>query len=91
VNALRLGIVAGFIACITYPLTAFVPLPMRMTAAVAACFGPALAVACFGLKGFDPGPAIALWYLAVTIQMSRSMRWAKDRVSPTVAEIRLPD
>ena len=196
-NALRSGIVAGFIACIAYPLTAFVPLPMRMTAAVAACFGPALAVACFGLKTlldvekptsssalgmllnalggalfaatalvqiaafqlvkdrklllplngiwlgldkafdvyiglgtiffavamwrhprfgrvfavtglaigagfiflnfyafpsnpanvgfFDPGPVIGLWYLAVTIQMSRSMRWAKDRASSTVA------
>jgi len=49
-NALRFGIVAGLIACISYPLTAFVPLPMRATAAVAACFGPALAVECFGLK-----------------------------------------
>jgi hypothetical protein len=199
-NALRFGIVAGFIACIAYPLTGFVPLPLRTTAAVAACFGPALAVACFGLKGlldlekptpssalgmllnalagalfaamtlvqialfrlvtdrkvllplngiwlgldkafdvyiglgtiffavamwrhprfgrvfavtglvigagfiflnfytfpsppsnagfFDPGPGIGLWYLAVTIQMTRSMRWAKDRLSPTVARNR---
>lgn len=202
-NALRFGIVAGFIACITYPLAGFVPLPLRMTAAVAACFGPALAVACFGLKGlldvekptassalglllnalggvlfaamtlvqiaicslvtdrkvllqlngiwlgldkafdvyiglgtiffavamwrhprfgrvfavtglaigagfiflnfyafpsnpanvgfFDPGPAIGLWYLAVTIQMSRSMRWAQDRMSPAVAGNRSAD
>jgi hypothetical protein len=198
-NALRFAVVAGFIACLAYPLTAFVPLPMRMTAAVAACFGPALAVACFGLKGlldlekptpssalgmllnalggalfvamvlvqialghlvtdrkvllplngiwlgldkafdvyiglgtiffalamwrhprfgrvfavtglvigagfiflnfyafpsnpanvgfFDPGPVIGLWYLAVTIQMSRSMRWAKDRLSPTTSAV----
>jgi hypothetical protein len=197
VNTLRFGIVAGLIACTTYPMTVFVPLPLRLTAAVAACFGPALAVACFGLKGlldmekptpssalgmllnalagalfaamalvqlaigdlvtdrkvllplngiwlgldkafdvyiglgtiffaiamgrhprfgwvfavtglaigagfillnfypfpsspsnagfFDPGPLIGLWYLAVTIQMSRSMRWAKDRVAPNVA------
>lgn len=197
-NAVRIGIVAGFVACLTYPLAAFVPLPMLATAAVAACFGPALAVACFGLKAlldvekptassalglllnalggalfaamalvqiaighlvkdrslflslngiwlgldkafdvyiglgtiffavamwrhprfgrifaitglaigagliflnfytfpsppadaglFDPGPAIGLWYLAVTIQMSRSVSWAKRGGSRTVAE-----
>lgn len=50
-KAVRLGILAGFISCLTYPLAAFVPLPLRATAAVAACFGPALAVASFGLKG----------------------------------------
>jgi len=50
VSAVRLGIVAGFIACTAYPLVVFVPLPMRATAAIAACFGPALAVACFGMK-----------------------------------------
>ena len=197
-NAVRIGIVAGFVACLTYPLAAFVPLPMLATAAVAACFGPALAVACFGLKAlldvekpaassalglllnalggalfaamalvqiaighlvkdrsfflslnviwlgldkafdvyiglgtiffavamwrhprfgrvfavtglvigagliflnfytfpsspadaglFDPGPAIGLWYLAVTIQMSRSVSWAKRGGSRAVAE-----
>jgi len=36
---------------------------------------------------FDPGPVIGLWYLAVTIQMSRSMRWAKDRLSPTTSAV----
>jgi hypothetical protein len=51
VRGLRLGIFAGFVACLSYPLAAFVPLPMRATAAIAACFGPALALACFGLKG----------------------------------------
>jgi hypothetical protein len=198
VNAVRIGIVAGFVACLTYPLATFVPLPMLATAAVAACFGPALAVACFGLKAlldvekptassalglllnalggalfaamalvqiaighlvkdrsfflslngiwlgldkafdvyiglgtiffavamwrhprfgrvfavtglvigagliflnfytfpsspadaglFDPGPAIGLWYLAVTIQMSRSVSWAKRGGSRAVAE-----
>jgi hypothetical protein len=50
VTAVRLGIVAGFVACAAYPLAVFVPLPMRGTAAIAACFGPALAVACFGMK-----------------------------------------
>lgn len=191
VRAARLGIAGGFIACLAYPLASFVPLPVRATAAIAACFGPALVVACFGLKalldaekrtsasalgfalnalagalfsamamvqvaigslvkdrtifvamngiwlgldkafdiyiglgtiffafamlrhprfgrvfailglaigaglivlnfytfptppanaGFiDPGPAIGLWYLAVTIQMSRSLAWARDR------------
>lgn len=49
-TAVRLGIVAGFVACAAYPLMVFVPLPMRVTAAIAACFGPALAVACFGMK-----------------------------------------
>jgi hypothetical protein len=50
VNAVRLGAIAGLIACVAYPVAAFVPLPMRATAAIGACFGPALAVACFGLK-----------------------------------------
>jgi hypothetical protein len=50
VSAVRLGIAGGFIACVAYPLASFVPLPMRATAAIAACFGPALVVACFGLK-----------------------------------------
>jgi hypothetical protein len=50
VGGVRLGIIAGFIACLCYPLAAFVPLPMRATAAIAACFGPALAIACYGLK-----------------------------------------
>ncbi|MGO9338849.1 MAG: hypothetical protein ACLPY1_15230 [Terracidiphilus sp.] len=193
VSAVRIGIAGGFIACLAYPLASFVPLPMRATAVIAACFGPALVVACFGLKalldaenqtpisalgfllnalagalfsamalvqiavgalvkdrtiflamngiwlgldkafdiyiglgtiffavamlrhprfgrifaifglaigagllvlnfytfpappanaGFiDPGPAIGLWYLAVTIQMSRSLAWAKDRAA----------
>ena len=193
VNTLRLGIVAGFIACAAYPAVVFVPLPLRATAAIAACFGPALAVACFGLKALldaeeptasstlgllmnglagalfaamalvqiavgdlvkdvqvfhslngiwlgldkafdaylglgtilfavamwgharfgrafamtglligaglillnfwtfpsppanagliDPGPVIGLWYLAVTIQMGRSVRWAKGQAS----------
>jgi hypothetical protein len=191
-SAVRLGIAGGFVACVAYPVAAFVPLPMLATAAIAACFGPALAVACFGLRALldaeeptsssslglllnglggalfsamalvqiavgalvkdrtlfltlngiwlgldkafdiyiglgtiffaiamsrhprfgrvftisglaiaaglivlnfytfpaspasagliDPGPAIGLWYLAVTIQMSRSLAWTKGRV-----------
>jgi len=198
VNAVRLGIVAGFVACAAYPLMVFVPLPVRASAAIAACFGPALAVACFGVKAlldaegptvssalgllmnaltgalfeamalvqiavgelvkdravfhtmvgiwlgldkafdayiglgtvffavamwkhprfgrwfaitgvmigaglmvlnfipfpsppanaglFDPGPVIGVWYLAVTIQMVRSLGWVRGRVSPPVVQ-----
>lgn len=50
-TALRLGIVAGFLTCLAYPLVAFVHLPVLATSSLAACFGPALAVACFGLRG----------------------------------------
>lgn len=49
-NAVRLGIFAGFFACLAYPLVVFVPLPKLATTTLAACFGPALAVACFGLR-----------------------------------------
>jgi len=197
-DAVHLGIVAGFFACLAYPLMAFLPLPMLARTTLAACFGPALAVASFGLKGLldverpmvssalgsllnalggvlfsamalvqlavgslassekvsaplsgiwlgmdlawdayiglgticfavtmlqhprfgrvfafsglaigvgllglnfytfptpparagliDPGPAVGLWYLVVTIQMWRSLPWAKRRASATVAE-----
>jgi len=49
-NAIRLGIVAGFFACLAYPLVAFAPLPKLAMIALASCFGPALAVASFGLR-----------------------------------------
>lgn len=49
-KAVRLGIVAGFFACLAYPLVVFVPLPKLATTTLAACFGPALGVACFGLR-----------------------------------------
>jgi len=49
-NAIRLGIVAGFFACFAYPLMVFVHLPKLATTTLAAGFGPALAVACFGLR-----------------------------------------
>jgi hypothetical protein len=49
-NAVHLGIGAGFFTCLSYPLIVFLPLPMLAKAILAACFGPALAVACFGLK-----------------------------------------
>lgn len=49
-KAVQLGIVAGFFACLAYPLVAFVPLPKLATTTLAACFGPALGVASFGLR-----------------------------------------
>jgi hypothetical protein len=45
-----LGISSGLIACITYPLSIFVPMPLpRLTVIVGGSFGPALAVACIAL------------------------------------------
>jgi hypothetical protein len=35
---------------------------------------------------FDPGPVIGLWYLAVTIEMVRSVAWARRRVSQPAVE-----
>ncbi len=49
-RAIRIGIVAGFFACLAYPLAAFAPLPKLATTALAACFGPALGVASYGLR-----------------------------------------
>ena len=49
-RALRLGIAAGLFACLAYLLVAFVPLPRIATTALAACFGPALGVASYGLR-----------------------------------------
>jgi len=49
-KAVQVGIVAGFFTCLAYPFLVFVPLPKLVTTTLAACFGPALAVACFGLR-----------------------------------------
>ncbi len=46
---IRAGMVAGVWACLAYPAAIFVPLPLWMSAALAASFGPALALACVGL------------------------------------------
>jgi hypothetical protein len=44
------GIITGLIACVTYPLSIFVPFPSpRITLVVAGSFGPALAIACIAL------------------------------------------
>lgn len=49
-KAIKLGIVAGFFACLAYPLAAFGHLPKLPTTTLVACFGPALAIACYGLR-----------------------------------------
>ena len=49
VRTLQLGIGAGFVVCFAYPLMAFAPLPKLALITLAACFGPALAVASYGL------------------------------------------
>jgi hypothetical protein len=49
-NAIEIGIASGFFACLAYPLAAFAHLPKLPTTALVACFGPALGVACFGLR-----------------------------------------
>jgi hypothetical protein len=49
-KAIQAGIVAGFFACVAYPLAVFAPLPKLATITLAACFGPALAIASYGLR-----------------------------------------
>jgi hypothetical protein len=49
-KAIQVGIVAGFFACFAYPLAAFGHLPKLATTALVACFGPALGIACYGLR-----------------------------------------
>jgi len=49
-KAIKLGIVTGFFACLAYPLAAFGHLPKLPTTTLVACFGPALAIACYGLR-----------------------------------------
>jgi len=49
-RAIRLGIAAGFFACLAYPLAVFAHPPKLAATVLVACFGPALAVACYGLR-----------------------------------------
>lgn len=49
-KAIKLGIVAGFFACLAYPLAAFGHLPKLATITLVACFGPALVIASYGLQ-----------------------------------------
>jgi len=50
VRSVKLGIVAGFVACFAYPLAVFAHPPKLVTVALIACFGPALAIGCYGLR-----------------------------------------
>jgi len=63
-RTVRIGIVAGFVACLAYPLAAFAPLPRLATTTLVACFGPALCVASYGLRSLldfaTPRPSSAL-------------------------------
>jgi len=46
---IRSGVVAGLWACMAYPILILVHLPLALSAAVGASFGPALGIACVGL------------------------------------------
>lgn len=48
----KVAIVSGFLACAVYPLLIAVSMPMVVTVALAAAFGPLLSVACLGLYHF---------------------------------------
>ena len=45
----RIGIVAGFVACFSYPIMVFLSLPRMPQVLLGASFGPALAVASIAL------------------------------------------
>jgi len=52
VRWIRIGIVAGFIASVSYPVMSFLDMPRMVTIAVGAAFGPSLAIASVGLYYF---------------------------------------
>jgi hypothetical protein len=49
-QAVKIGIIFGFVACLAYPLAVFGHLPKLATVTLVACFGPALGLACYGLR-----------------------------------------
>jgi hypothetical protein len=49
VQWIRIGAMGGLWACVAYPALVFVPLPLAVSAALAASFGPALGLGCVGL------------------------------------------
>lgn len=51
-NWVRVGIGAGLVACVTYPLLVLVPMPRFLTAIVLSAFGPSLGFASVGLYYF---------------------------------------
>lgn len=52
IRPVRVGIVAGLVACSTYAALVSLPLATRPAAALAAAFGPSIAIASFGLHRF---------------------------------------
>ena len=48
----EVGVVTGILTFTVYPLLIVVPMPMAITVALAAAFGPLLSVACLGLYHF---------------------------------------
>ena len=46
---IRTAVAAGLVACISYPVAVFIPLPIAVSATLVAVFGPALALASVGL------------------------------------------
>jgi len=49
-KAVQVGIVAGFFACLAYPLAVFGHPPKLVATTLVACFGPALTIASYGLR-----------------------------------------
>jgi hypothetical protein len=49
-QAVKVGIIFGFVACLAYPLAVLAHLPKSATLTLVACFGPALSFASFGLR-----------------------------------------
>ncbi len=49
-QAVKVGTIFGFVACFAYPLAVFAHLPKPVTVTLVACFGPALGIACYGLR-----------------------------------------
>jgi len=49
-QSVKVGIIFGFAACLAYPLAVFAHLPKLATVTLVACFGPALGLACYGLR-----------------------------------------
>jgi hypothetical protein len=97
----KVGIVAGFLACTIYPLLIAVAMPVILTVALAAAFGPLLSVACLGLYHFiaayrkTASLQIATVFLVVAgavvntmlvVQMTLREFWRADLVGAADAE-----
>ncbi len=65
----KVGILTGLLASVTYPLLIFVEMPTSLT----------ITLAEVGL--IDLGPFVGLWYLVVTVQIFRSLRWVEESLA----------